>query len=59
MIVSSDTPAWWAAALPTSHAFTAAGNLQWLIADRGKPTPGTLRGYLTSPRYTAPSFYDY
>jgi len=26
---------------------------------QGKPRPGTLRGYLTSTRYTAPSYYDY
>jgi len=29
MIVSTDTPAWWAAALPLTPAFTAAGNPQW------------------------------
>jgi len=29
MMVSTDTPAWWATALPPTPAFTAAGNPQW------------------------------
>jgi len=29
MLVSTETPAWWAAALPPTPAFTAAGNPQW------------------------------
>jgi len=29
MMVSTETPAWWTAALPTTPAFTAAGNPQW------------------------------
>jgi len=29
MMVSTETPAWWAAALPPTPAFTAAGNMQW------------------------------
>jgi len=29
MMVSTETPAWWAAALPATPAFTAAGNPQW------------------------------
>jgi len=29
MMVSTKTPAWWAAALPPTPAFTAAGNPQW------------------------------
>jgi len=29
MMVSTETPAWWAAALPPTPAFTAAGNRQW------------------------------
>jgi len=29
MLVSTKTPAWWAAALPPTPAFTAAGNPQW------------------------------
>jgi len=29
MMVSTEAPAWWAAALPPNPAFTAAGNPQW------------------------------
>jgi len=29
MMVSTETPAWWVAALPPTPAFTAAGNPQW------------------------------
>jgi len=29
MLVATETTAWWAAALPTTPAFTAAGNPQW------------------------------
>jgi len=29
MMVATETPAWWAAALPPNPAFTAAGNPQW------------------------------
>jgi len=29
MMVSTETPAWWAAALHPTPAFTAAGNPQW------------------------------
>jgi len=29
MMVSTETPAWWAAALPATPAFTAAGNPHW------------------------------
>jgi len=29
MMVSKETPAWWAAALPACPAFTVAGNQQW------------------------------
>ncbi|MGC9200329.1 MAG: hypothetical protein ACP5E5_15795, partial [Acidobacteriaceae bacterium] len=29
MMVSTETPAWWAAALPATPAYTAAGNPQW------------------------------
>jgi len=29
MMVSTETPAWWAAALPPTPTFTAAGNPQW------------------------------
>jgi len=29
MMVSTETPVWWAAALPPIPAFTAAGNPQW------------------------------
>jgi len=29
MMVATETPAWWAAALPASPAFTAAENPQW------------------------------
>jgi len=29
MMVSTETPAWWAAALPHTPAYTAAGNPQW------------------------------
>jgi len=29
MMVPTETPAWWAAALPATPAFTAAGNAQW------------------------------
>jgi len=29
MIVSTEPPAWWSAALPPTPALTAAGNLQW------------------------------
>jgi len=29
MMVSTETPAWWAAALPPTPAFTVAGNPQW------------------------------
>jgi len=29
MMVATEIPAWWAAALPPTPAFTAAGNPQW------------------------------
>jgi len=29
MMVSTETPAWWTAALPAAPAFTAADNQQW------------------------------
>jgi len=29
MMVTTEAPAWWAAALPPTPAFTAAGNPQW------------------------------
>jgi len=29
MMFATETPAWWAAALPPTPAFTAAGNPQW------------------------------
>jgi len=29
MMVSTETPAWWAVALPPNPAFTAAGNSHW------------------------------
>jgi len=29
MMVATETPAWWAAALPATPAHTAAGNPQW------------------------------
>jgi len=29
MVVSTEIPAWWAAALPPNPAFTAVGNPQW------------------------------
>jgi len=29
MMVATETPAWWDAALPPSPAFTGAGNPQW------------------------------
>jgi len=29
MMVSTEAPAWWGAALPPTPAFTAAGNPQW------------------------------
>jgi len=29
MMVTTEAPAWWAAALPAAHAFTAVGNPQW------------------------------
>jgi len=29
MMVATETPTWWAAALPAATTFTAAGNPQW------------------------------
>jgi len=29
MVVATETPAWWAAALPAATAFPAGGNRQW------------------------------
>jgi len=29
MVVATEKPTWWAAALPTAPTFTAAGNPQW------------------------------
>jgi len=29
MMVATETPAWWPAALPAAPSFTAAGNPQW------------------------------
>jgi len=34
MMEATETPKWWAAALPTAPTFTAAGSPQWLVADR-------------------------
>jgi len=47
MTVSTETPAWWAAALPPTPAFTAAGNPQGCVMGRGNPASDTLRRDLT------------
>jgi len=43
MMVATETPTSWAAALSAAPTFTPAGNLQWSVADGGNPAPSTLR----------------
>jgi len=58
MMLSTETPAWWAAALPPTPAFTAAGKPQWWVMGRVFPASGTLLRY-HSCRITPPSYHQY
>jgi len=56
-MVSKDTPAWWAAALPTAPTFTAAGNPQWWVTALPLARcEATLAARFTSPRHYSPLF---
>jgi len=68
MMLATETPTWWAPALPAAPTFTAAFNPQRRVADGGNPAPGTLRKCpgrpisrstpTSSPLFTWPSYLE-